>query len=46
MEAECPCCSYTLPPSRNSLNNNNTGPEGARALAETLLTNKTLTVLK
>ena len=46
VEAECPCCGHTLPPSRTSLWGNNIGPEGARALAETLRTNTTLTVLE
>ena len=37
---------HTLTPSRTSLYDNNIGPEGARALAETLRTNTTLTELK
>ena len=36
----------TLPLPRTSLCKNNIGPSGARALAETLRTNTTLTVLK
>ena len=35
-----------LTPSRTSLSKNNIGPEEARALAEALRTNTTLTVLK
>ena len=46
VEAELPCCSHFLPPSRNSLSINKIGPEGARALAETLRTNTALTKLK
>ena len=42
----CLCCTHTLPPSRTSLSWNNIGPEGVRALAETLRTNTTLTKLK
>ena len=38
--------SPTLPPSRTSLFKNNIGPEGVRALAETLRTNTTLTKLE
>ena len=38
-------CSH-LPPSRTSLSYSNIGPEGARALAEALRTNTTLTKLK
>ena len=46
VEAECPCCAHILPPSRTSLSYNKIGPEGARALAETLRTNTALTELE
>ena len=46
VDAECPCCAHTLPPFCTSLSCNNIGPEGACALAETLRTNTTLTVLE
>ena len=46
MEVEYLCFSLTNLPTRTSLRYSDFGPEGARALAEMLRTNRTLTELK